>query len=193
MDATTLLQVLEHALATSTLSRAHRPFVMQCLPDLRRNTLDSDDRAELERIAAALALPDRQPSAINASGSEFGNNATVAGRDVNQGVQMSDGTVYGAVVGTNLGTIIYGADLNTQRREHMVRYLHRLANEKAVLQLRGLAGNLKEGLQLPDVYVLLATQNYVEVARGSQAQLAAFFDKKTLKADYDPHHQGLAP
>ncbi len=65
--------------------------------------------------------------------------------------------MHGSVIGTNLGQIIYGADLNDQRREQMVRYLTRLANVKETLRLHGLAGKLDKGLNLPDVYVMLAT------------------------------------
>ncbi len=101
---------------------------------------------------------------------------------------VSGGTVSGGVVGTNLGTIIYGADLSEPRREQMVRYLRRLANLKEVLQLHGLAGNVDSGLSLPDVYVMLATEQRVEVARGDGEALAEFFDDKTLKERYDPNH-----
>ncbi len=165
MDTTTLLHVLEHALASGTLSRAHRPFVEQCLPALRTNTLDPDDQTELERIAAALPPPASTGTA-----------------------HVSGGTVSGGVVGTNLGTIIYGADLNEPRRTQMVRYLQRLANLKEVLQLHGLAGNVDKGLSLPDVYVMLATDDRVEVARGDAETLAEFLDDETLKESVHPDH-----
>ena len=45
---------------------------------------------------------------VDASGATFGNNATLAGRDVNQGnVTVSGGTVHGPVTGLNQGTVNY--------------------------------------------------------------------------------------
>ena len=82
MDSATLLHVLEQALASGTLSRVQRPFVALCLPALRDNTLDLDDQAALEGIAATLALTVTPPSGTTANNSQFRDHAMLAGRDI---------------------------------------------------------------------------------------------------------------
>ncbi len=129
-----------------------------------------------------------------ASGSTFGDQAMIAGGAVSQGnPAIHGGTVHGGVVGTNLGTIIYGADLNAPRREQLVRYLQRVINRKEVLQLHGIAGTLDKGLNLPDVYVMLATDRTTLVAQGGMADLALYLEdgqrapkEMQLNAAYNP-------
>jgi formylglycine-generating enzyme required for sulfatase activity/energy-coupling factor transporter ATP-binding protein EcfA2 len=122
---------------------------------------------------------------VNASSASFGNDAVLAGGNVNQGTAtINDGAV-GVNVGVNLGRIIYGADLDDQLRKQLVRYLQRLANAKAILQLKGLATNLASGLDLPAVYVLLATEGLIKVASSDEEKFAMFFNDGALKSEYD--------
>jgi formylglycine-generating enzyme required for sulfatase activity len=185
MDAATLLQMLEYALAQDVLGLADHDFAERHLPGLRSNTLTPKQYAELERIARSLTPPGTQSGSVNASNATFGDHATVAAGDVNHGTSTINDSTVGINVGVNLGHIIYGTDLNEQRREQLVRYLQRLGNAKSILQLKGLATNLANGLDLPAVYVLLATDQLIKVVSGDKKELAQFFTGDTLKHKYD--------
>lgn len=102
--------------------------------------------------------------------------------------QLNARIINNSNAGMSLGQTIYGADLNEQRREQIVRYLERLANSKEFLRLRALTGKMDNSLSLPNVYAMLATDTEVEVARGNDEALSAYFDGDHLKEEFDPDY-----
>ncbi len=112
-----------------------------------------------------------------------------------------DARLNGVAVGVNLGTIIYGRSLQETTRRQIVWYLHALAGDLRYLPLRGLDTNLKvhaanacsadaHGINLAQVYVLLATLQTVTVASGTAAVVGHYFTnadpQQALLPAYDP-------
>jgi len=104
-----------------------------------------------------------------------------------------DGRINGVAVGVNLGTIVYGRAPEEDERRRLVWYLDRLAAKLYRLPLRGLDEKLDQGsgVSLPQVYVMLATGSFVEVARGQTKDLRRYYQNGTLdeplKPEYDPN------
>ncbi|MCX7792664.1 MAG: SUMF1/EgtB/PvdO family nonheme iron enzyme, partial [Chloroflexaceae bacterium] len=149
-------------------------------------------RAAFEKRAAELGLSSDQRARVEAlvffgKGNQFGDVSIgdIAGRDVLKGH---------IAVGVNLGTIIYGRTPEEDERRRLVWYLEGLAAKLVHLPLRGLDERLSRGqsLELPRVYVALATTHRVEVARGPASQLRAYFQnddpRRPLKREFDPDH-----
>ncbi|MFP4441258.1 MAG: hypothetical protein ACLFVO_28835, partial [Chloroflexaceae bacterium] len=145
-------------------------------------------------IEATLALPDLPSSVRQLLEQEqwtlrMENQHLAEQSTVNVG---DNARIYGPTVGLNLGTIIYGRDPQEDERRRLVWYLEGLAATLVALPLRGLDDHLHRGrhLELPGVYVALATESRVEVARGHPAELRRYFDgdapNRPLKPDYDP-------
>ena len=151
-------------------------------------TNDSDDL-----LARFRALPPEEQARLLAGmqGGPAMQDAN-AGRDVNVATNQTI---------TNLAIAIYGPDPELPRRERLARYLDRLAARTAQLPLHGLDAALDkgDGITLDRIYVMLATESLVEVARGEPAQLRRYFAElpsdiseltndylKYLAADYHP-------
>ena len=116
--------------------------------------------AELE-ATLKLSLPDVARHPLEAELARL-----CAARDVVTGTTNVSGTVNGAAVGVNLGTIIYGRDPSEDERRRLVWYLDALAGDLRCLPLRGLDTNLAQatnasahsaGISLAQVYVMVAT------------------------------------
>ncbi len=130
-----------------------------------------------------------QSGGLAADGAKLGDHATVAGRDINQGVNLRDGTVSGVIVGTNLGTIIYGRDPDEEERRRLVRYLDRMEQSYRMLSLRGIpsAKQAIEQVDLERIYINLATTNRVILARGTHEQLGHYLDADgDIQAAFSP-------
>jgi len=145
-------------------------------------------------IEATLALPDLPSSVRQLLEQE---QQTLRMEDQHLAVQstvtVSDNArIYGPTVGLNLGTIIYGRTPDADEQRRLVWYLEGLAAKLVALPLRGLDDHLHRGqrLELPGVYVALATESRVVVARGQPAELRHYFNqdnpRHSLKPDYDP-------
>jgi formylglycine-generating enzyme required for sulfatase activity len=90
-------------------------------------------------------------------------------KDTQGSVELSaDARLNGVAVGVNLGRIVYGRDPEEEERRRLAWYLASLANTLSRLPLRGLEERLDhgEGLALPQVYVMLATESELRVAQG---------------------------
>lgn len=127
-------------------------------------TNDSDDL-----LARFRALPPEEQARLLAGrqGAPAMQDAN-AGRDVNVATNQTI---------TNLAIALYGPDPELPRRERLARYLDRLAARTAQLPLHGLDATLDkgDGITLDRIYVMLATESLVEVARGEPAQLRRYF------------------
>jgi formylglycine-generating enzyme required for sulfatase activity len=105
-----------------------------------------------------------------------------------------DGRLYGPAVGINLGTIIYGRAPIEDERRRLVWYLDSLANKLYRLPLRGIEQRLDqgEGMALPHVYVMLASQSTRELASGKLTTLQPYLQGKTIRAgwqsEFDPDY-----
>ena len=147
--------------------------------------------AERADLAARLTTGDAIASDKVAGDKVGGDKITDPHGTVEVG---GDARVAGVVVGTNLGTIIYGADPTVEQREQLTRYLRRLAAKLQRLPLRGLAPDLDDGpgIALPKIYVMLATESFVEVARGETKQLWRYYQNgkldRPLISQYDPNY-----
>jgi hypothetical protein len=86
--------------------------------------------------------------------------------------------IHGVAVGVNLGTIIYGRPPEEDKRRQLVWYLERVTSRLFRLPLRGLEERLDrgQGVGLPQVYVMLATQSQIEVIRGSISSLSRYLE-----------------
>lgn len=139
------------------------------LPEVALETL----RAELAEKDAALA---------RLSGT-LGIGSVTAQRDVNIATNQTI---------LNLALAVYGVDPGQEQREQLARYLDRLAAKLVYLPLRSLDERLNrgEGIALPHVYVMLATQGKVVVARGFEDAVKGYFvDGKVwgeLKPEFAP-------
>lgn len=105
------------------------------------------------------------------------------------GTANVSGRVYGPTVGLNLGTVIYHSPPSAEQREHLVRYLDRVAHKMRRLRLGGLSPLDDKGLQLPQVYVMLATQSQEPIVVMADDLLANYYEdvaRGVLKPDYDP-------
>ncbi|MBA3948213.1 MAG: NACHT domain-containing protein, partial [Herpetosiphonaceae bacterium] len=127
-----------------------------------------------------------------AIGGDATDNTVVTG-DANQigRVEHGGGTINGPAVGLNLGQIIYNAVPNDEQREQLVRYLSRVSAKLGRLRLRGLSTLDDKGLQLPNVYVMLATTLREVLATGhprSLTRYATFTDQglEKLREEYSP-------
>ncbi len=102
------------------------------------------------------------------------------------------GRINGVAVGINLGTIIYGRNPEEDERRRLAWYLDRLASKLYRLPLRGLDEKLDQGngVSLPQVYVMLATESFAEVARGQTKELRRYYQDgkrdQLLNPAYDP-------
>ncbi|HEY3231610.1 MAG TPA: NACHT domain-containing protein, partial [Roseiflexaceae bacterium] len=157
--------------------------------------------AELE-AALRMPLPDAARRQIELTLENLrgeGANLAVANtiaHDLNQGaVNLSDDArIDGVAVGVNLGRIIYGRDPQEDERRRLVWYLDALANQLYRLPLRGLEERLAQGdgVALPRVYVTLASESFVEVARGQTRELWRYFQDgkldQPLTSEYDPDY-----
>ena len=158
-------------------------------------------RAAFEQKTAGLSPEQRtqiEALVFFGSGNQFGDvtMGDVAGEDVVKGAVNVDGhaRLYGPTIGVNLGTVIYGQAPSTDERRRLIWYLEGLAQHLVVLPLRGLqprqSGAQRLDLELPRVYVALATTTHTEVARGTGHALRAYFTdddpQQPLKRDYDP-------
>ncbi len=122
-------------------------------------------------------------------------------------VTASDNAHIDQAIGVNLGTVIYGAQLDDQRRERLVWYLQKLATDFNMLSIRGLItakDRPLDNLSLNNIYTMLATTQRVEVARGEKrdksplnqyfartslnAPLNQYFARTSLNQDYDPDY-----
>lgn len=107
-----------------------------------------------------------------------------------QGNAHISGRVYGPTVGLNLGTIIYNRPLSEEQREHLLHYLSRVLHKMRRLRLGSLSPLDDKGLQLPQVYVMLATTRRELVAEGTDEVVSHFFEgsveQHQLKPEYDP-------
>ena len=106
----------------------------------------------------------------------------------------ADARINGVAVGINLGTVIYGRPPIEDERRRLVWYLDRLASKLYRLPLRGLDEKLDqgEGVSLPQVYVMLAIESLVEVARGYTKELWRYYQggklNQPFKPEYSPDH-----
>jgi formylglycine-generating enzyme required for sulfatase activity/cellulose biosynthesis protein BcsQ len=111
------------------------------------------------------------------------------------GSKVAGDRVYGSSVGLNLGTIIYGRTPDEDERRRLVWYLERLSARLNQLPLQGLETRLDRqgaGVALSSVYMMLATQRTVEVARGGAEELQSYYtdgdlDEPLVEA-YNPDH-----
>jgi formylglycine-generating enzyme required for sulfatase activity len=156
-------------------------------------------RAAFEKKAVGLS-PD-QRTRIEAlvffgEGTQIGTLSidAVVGGDQQQGAVNIAGQarIYGPTVGINLGTVIYGHAPQEDARRRLVWYLHALAGDLRCLPLRGLDAPLAEGrgVNLAQVYVMLATERTVVVATGTAAVVGHYFQdadpQQALLPAYDP-------
>jgi hypothetical protein len=158
--------------------------------------LQAEIAALQQAITALAALPDAQRPLLEQLAEKQQNLATLqapsiisavnADRDVNIATQQ---TIYYIILGPNSAAA---------QREQLARYLDRLAAACYHLPLRGIESRLdrSEGLALPHVYIMLATNSRVEVAHDGTAVhrrlVAHFFNggerEQGLKKDYQPEH-----
>jgi formylglycine-generating enzyme required for sulfatase activity len=102
------------------------------------------------------------------------------------------GRIDGVAVGTNLGTIIYGREPAEDERRRLVWYLGTLANGLYHLPLRGIEQRLDhgDGLAMPNIYILLATESHADLAFSEDTPFQQYFQdnnaQRPLKPTYDP-------
>jgi len=95
-------------------------------------------------------------------------------------------------VGSGLAAAIYGHAPQEDERRPLTRYLSGLAAQLYRLSLRCLNERLdrNNGLALPQVYTMPATESLVEVTRGRPADLRHYFvahdPSRPLRPEYDP-------
>jgi formylglycine-generating enzyme required for sulfatase activity/energy-coupling factor transporter ATP-binding protein EcfA2 len=163
--------------------------LQQPLPDSVRQMLEDKLRVLRSQI------PSRPATGDTIAGDKVGGDK-VGGDKVVEPHGQVDATgsarIYGPTVGLNLGTIIYGRTPDEDEQRRLVWYLSGLAARLYRLPLRGLEERLDQGdgIALPQVYVMLATESHVEVARGRTRELRRYYEDgkldQPLKADYDP-------
>jgi len=154
-------------------------------------------------------LRQQRDSLVNLSGAQTGDVTIgdTTGRDKVTSGELTlsgDARLNGVAVAVNLGTIIYGRDPSEDERRQLARYLARLAAKLRRLPLSGLAARLDDGdgVALERVYVMLATQESVDVAEGPLRTLTRFFrddqvpDSRSGERVYaqlkDEHHHDYA-
>src|SRR5262249_29478004 len=127
-------------------------------------------------------------------GNTIGQTGDIVAGDQTRGTVDNQGRINGVAVGVNLGTIVYGRRPEEDERRRLVWYLEGLASQLYYLPLRGLDERLNrgEGMALPQVYVMLATESFTEVARGQTKQLHRYFQDgkldQPLRPEYTPNH-----
>ena len=111
---------------------------------LREATTDPAQRAALDTVIAALTPP-APPLVSLGTGNQMGNVQIrdVVGRDLIKGTTEVSGTVHGAAVGVNLGTIVYSsnsaaptpaeAQMGAATAEQLAAQHERLAIHRATL------------------------------------------------------------
>ena len=86
-------------------------------------------------------------------------------------VDLDTAHVNGVVVGTNLGTIIYGRPPEEVERQRLVAYLRRVTDLHSTMHVVGLGSSrLDSGLDLASVYMMLAVQGRYRVVRPLTAE-----------------------
>jgi len=127
---------------------------------LRDTATDPDERTALD--AAIAALRAQLPPVVHAP---YGT-ADIGGDNSGQNIAV------------NYGTAIIGRQLEDDEQRRLGWYLHNLARTLERLRLQGIAARLAregDGVFMPHVYVMPATQNAGEVAYGSAASLQHYF------------------
>jgi len=84
---------------------------------------------------------------------------------------VHDSHINGVVVGTNLGTILYGRPPEEAERDLLVRYLQRVTELHSTMPVVGLGSSrLDAGLDLASVYMMLAVQGRYRAVRTLTAE-----------------------
>jgi hypothetical protein len=152
------------------------------------------DAAVDAAIAAlrAQAAPMTSTSQQQQAGGNITNSPqTVQHDDSTHGTATTGGPNYGQNIGVNLGIAIFGRDPKEDERRRIVRYLDHLACALDHVPLRGLeqrTDQRQQAISLPKVYTLLATNERVQVARGTRTTLTTYLEDGELRADYAPDY-----
>ena len=145
--------------------------------------------ADLTRTQLAALQQQLSSAEYAITGTNIAAQNLVA-RDLNQGAANSSGTVYGAVVGLNLGQIIFGRDPDADEQRRLARYLAALVNKWSKLELRGKDDRSGEDnqLSLARVYTLMAVKSLEITHEGPKGSLAAFVENGQIRAEFRAEH-----
>ena len=157
-------------------------------------------RDELRRLASggpfagATVIQQQSGGANLGVGNTIGSVGDVVAGSQTRGSVDNQGRIAGVAVGVNLGTIVYGRTPQEDERRRLVWYLDRLAAKLYRLPVRGLDEKLEQGkgVALPQVYVMLATENRTSLYAGLLEHLAHWFEdndpSKPLGAACNPDY-----
>ncbi|MBM7846658.1 hypothetical protein JOD20_005322, partial [Herpetosiphon giganteus] len=78
--------------------------------------------------------------------------------------QLHNSHIHGVVVGTNLGTIIYGRPPEEAERQRLVAYLEQVTKSHNTLRVVGVgSSHLTSGIDLASAYMMLSVQGMYRV------------------------------
>jgi hypothetical protein len=145
-------------------------------------------RQQLAALQSQLSINESNFTSANVAAQN------IIGHDLNQqtGTAQNSGQNNGAVIGLNLGKIVFGRDPSEDEQRRLSRYLTALANKWSKLDLRGKDDRSGEDdqLSLAQVYTMVALQNsYVFLRQATQIERTTYLYTSTgLSKKEDPSH-----
>jgi hypothetical protein len=136
-------------------------------------------RQQLAALQSQLSINESNFTSANVAAQN------IVGHDLNQqtGTAQNSGTVTGAVIGLNLGKIVFGRDPSEDEQRRLSRYLTALANKWSKLDLRGKDDRSGEDnqLSLARVYTMMALQaSRIKLRSSNEKELNSLAEDQKL-------------
>jgi formylglycine-generating enzyme required for sulfatase activity len=160
------------------------------LPDSAREAIERE-LAALKGQATSVEQEVSGDSAVGVAG-DAQDSPITTGDENTVGQVRIEGDSHGQTIGVNLGIAIMGRPLEDDEKRRLGWYLNNLANNLVQLRLQGIASRLShegEGVALPNVYVMLATESLKQTVLTTPDEIERYFEDgkaQEVREAYDP-------